>query len=508
MLTSDSTAPVSGTELFIGLVAAVGTNQDLIVEEISKALKVLQFESQEIRLIHLLRSTQKTEWQKITDSPIEKRYHDNMDAGNAMREMTGRGDALSLLGITEVLNIRNNPSLKDKNIAYIFRSLKHPDEVKTFRKIYGPSFILISAYAPREIRHENLARKIADSHGYLDPNPYYTESSNLIFRDECEMDKKLGQNLRDTFPMADVFIDVGSHGFLTSSIKRFVELLFGNTFHTPTRDEYGMFHAQAAALRSSSLGRQVGAAISNESGDIIAVGTNEVPKPGGGLYWAEDTPDHRDHTLGEDPSDKMKMNVFVELVKRLKESHWLADELAKKDPQELALEALAPGSTFSLKNTQLMNIIEFGRAVHAEMAALLDAACRGVSVKNCTLYTTTFPCHDCAKHIVAAGIKRVLYIEPYPKSLAVGLYPDSISVDKPEDNTSRVKFEPFVGLAPRRYMELFEMLDRKKGGKVIEWGGLSPQPRLPSDPNSYTLNEVRGCETIRGKMIECDLISA
>ncbi|MDN3612645.1 hypothetical protein QWZ16_23945 [Vibrio ostreicida] len=26
-----------------------------------------------------------------------------------------------------------------------------------------------------------------------------------------------------------------------------------------------------------------------------------------------------------------------------------------------------------------------------------------------------FPCHNCAKHIVASGIKRVVYVEPYPK---------------------------------------------------------------------------------------------
>jgi deoxycytidylate deaminase len=76
-----------------------------------------------------------------------------------------------------------------------------------------------------------------------------------------------------------------------------------------------------------------------------------------------------------------------------------------------------------------MNVIEFGRAVHAEMAALMDSARRGVPVKNATLYCTTFPCHLCARHIVAAGIRRVVYIEPYPKSLAAQLYPDSIAVE-------------------------------------------------------------------------------
>src|SRR5205823_8721516 len=67
--------------------------------------------------------------------------------------------------------------------------------------------------------------------------------------------------------------------------------------------------------------------------------------------------------------------------------------------------------TCALPISQIRNLIEFGRAVHAEMAALIDAARRGVSVAGCTMYVTTFPCHLCARHIVAAGIKRLVYIE-------------------------------------------------------------------------------------------------
>lgn len=74
-----------------------------------------------------------------------------------------------------------------------------------------------------------------------------------------------------------------------------------------------------------------------------------------------------------------------------------------------------------------MNVIEFGRDAHAEMEAIL-AARAGISVKGRDLYSTTFPCHNCAKLIISAGINRVVYIEPYPKSLAIELHGDSISV--------------------------------------------------------------------------------
>lgn len=58
--------------------------------------------------------------------------------------------------------------------------------------------------------------------------------------------------------------------------------------------------------------------------------------------------------------------------------------------------------------------------MHAEMFAITDAARRGLSVRDATLYCTTFPCHMCARHIIASGIRKVVYIEPYPKSMAKG----------------------------------------------------------------------------------------
>jgi deoxycytidylate deaminase len=84
----------------------------------------------------------------------------------------------------------------------------------------------------------------------------------------------------------------------------------------------------------------------------------------------------------------------------------------------------------SIRDSQLMDALEYGRAVHAEMSALCDAARCGCSVKGAILYCTTFPCHMCAKHIVAAGIAKVVFLEPYPKSLAFDLHADSIQVKR------------------------------------------------------------------------------
>jgi len=251
------------------------------------------------------------------------------------------------------------------------------------------------------------------------------------------------------------------------SVERLVETVFGYPFHTPTRDEYGMFLAWAAALRSADLSRQVGAAIATDDGDIVAVGTNEVPRAGGGLYWAEDPSDRRDFRWGKDSSTRMKESMLKELLSCLRESGHLAAGLEGENPDELY-------ETYrrELKDTQVMQVGEFGRSVHAEMAAIADAARRGVALRGTALYTTTFPCHNCAKHIVAAGIERVVYIEPYPKSRARELHSDSISIDgSPTDAGHPVLFEAFVGVAPRRYIDWFTMPEQRQdeAGKPVAW---------------------------------------
>jgi tRNA(Arg) A34 adenosine deaminase TadA len=112
-----------------------------------------------------------------------------------------------------------------------------------------------------------------------------------------------------------------------------------------------------------------------------------------------------------------------------------------------------------------MDALEYGRIVHAEMSALTDAARCGHSVKGAVLYCTTFPCHMCAKHIVSAGVSKVVFLEPYPKSLAFDLHADSIQVESGDrghyHEFPAVHFEHFYGVSPRRYREIFERGKRK-----------------------------------------------
>lgn len=65
------------------------------------------------------------------------------------------------------------------------------------------------------------------------------------------------------------------------------------------------------------------------------------------------------------------------------------------------------------------------RALHAEQNALLQAAFIGVSCADSDLYVTCQPCSMCAKMIVNAGVKRVIYEGDYPDEFAQEIFKES-----------------------------------------------------------------------------------
>ncbi|MEG1536190.1 MAG: cytidine/deoxycytidylate deaminase family protein [Clostridia bacterium] len=69
-------------------------------------------------------------------------------------------------------------------------------------------------------------------------------------------------------------------------------------------------------------------------------------------------------------------------------------------------------------------------AVHAEQNAIIQAAKLGISVDGGTLYCTHQPCVICAKMIINAGIKRVVYKFGYPDEFSRELFKEAnVSVE-------------------------------------------------------------------------------
>ena len=68
---------------------------------------------------------------------------------------------------------------------------------------------------------------------------------------------------------------------------------------------------------------------------------------------------------------------------------------------------------------------ELCRALHAEQNAIIQAAKIGVSTEGATIYITTQPCVICAKMIINAGIKKVVYKASYPDEMAMNMLKES-----------------------------------------------------------------------------------
>lgn len=477
--------PIESPELVIGLIGPAGSDLGLVTEILKKELAKVDYDVEEIRLSKSIESFLGKNYDSLSEYD---RIDKLMDDGTNIRELSGRGDAVALLSIAEIRSLRKKreDDQKKSKVAYILRSLKNPHEIETLKNIYGNGYFTISAYSPREARVDALAERITKSH-HKGSESSRSEAEKLIEKDESEKGKRLGQNVKDAFPLADLFVDCRSKDILRKNIKRFVELLFAHPYHTPTKDEYGIFHAKSAALRSADLGRQVGAVIATKESDIIAVGCNDVPKAMGGLYWPDDETDERDFQIGKDSMYEQREQILYEIIENFRNAGIVDTALDSESTQKLVTSLIMGNRKKVLKGAQVMNLLEFGRSVHAEMAALMDAARRGVSVKGATLYCTTFPCHLCARHIIAAGIERVVYIEPYPKSRAKQLHKDAITVDAKDKVSKKINFESFTGIAPRKFMQMFEMNGERKDetGKIIDWAKSKKQPKVIRFINTY-----------------------
>lgn len=366
-------------------------------------------------------------------------------------------------------HISNDAKENAPPTVYIIDSLKHPTEVELLRGIYREAFCLIGVVCEESTRKRRLLEGKCKTSSPVDVEKF-------MLRDEDE-NLDHGQKVAETFHLADFFVDntpprltedkqENPDWIVNEKLGRLIDILAGKKIIRPEAAETGMFYAKGAQLKSACLSRQVGASLMDSRGTVIATGTNEVPMAGGGLYGAgigslgtdiDDEPDHRCFKTNKYCSNtKTQQEIVSEIIESIPElkSAKNQDEVAKK-----------------LKSSPLGRLLEFSRAVHAEMDAILTAAREGNSTVGTKMFVTTYPCHYCARHIVSAGIEEVQYIEPYPKSRAIELHKDAIQIiaDKwisPSINrSSKVLFRPFTGVAPRLYRRAF-MKDRKLKNKI------------------------------------------
>jgi cytidine deaminase len=465
---------INTSEIIIGLVSAVGTESKLVTEPLKDRLKGFGYTTEEIRVSQILPPYE-------ADGSEYDRIRHYMQAGDVLREKSGN-NAILAAGAAKLISEKRSSKGASVKKAYIVNSLKHPDEVTFLRKVYGDGFYLFGIHADVKRRHHFLTE---------DKGCTPTDADLLIKIDEDESIDH-GQKTRDTFHLSDFFLNLGrNNDQVKNTIQRFLELIFSHPYQNPTFDEFSMFMAFNSSVRSSDLSRQVGSVIAKDR-QIIATGANDVPRSGGGLYWAEVDPDTgkvkdqhdgKDYTREEDSNKRTQIEIIEEIA-----ASALEEGLVQNDKTDKLKEVL--------RNSKISDLTEFGRVVHAEMEALLSCGRAGIPTAGAILYCTTFPCHNCAKHIIAGGIKRVVYVEPYPKSRALDFHSESIHLKtQPEEKVdpNLVTFEPFIGVGPRRFLDLFSMnlgsgskLKRKsKQGNTLEWSKENAVIRTPLLPHSY-----------------------
>jgi deoxycytidylate deaminase len=367
--------------------------------------------------------------------------------------------------------------LKPARRAFVIDSLKHVSELKLLRDIYGETLCVIGVFAPDKVRLDRLINLGANK----------DDVQNVLDRDRDEL-ATFGQKTEKVFIQADFFVcNDRKLEELHKNIDRFLDIIFSCSLHTPTMAEAAMYYADSTASNSACLSRQVGAAIVSKTGELIAVGRNDVPRAFGGLYREEDQSSwdrdkarqvDRDHRCfnWNNPAGKSVCHNDFRKNKIVGNAHTKLDKALAKIAAipQLVKSKLPKGFSQELEqvNTLLNDVkasvaadvhklTEFSRSIHAEMEAILAVAREGKhSLVGATLYTNTYPCHNCARHIVAAGIEKVFYIEPYKKSLALELHGDAITEDV--DDHSRVIFRQFEGVAPKKYRKFFHPKAERK----------------------------------------------
>ena len=133
---------------------------------------------------------------------------------------------------------------------------------------------------------------------------------------------------------------------------------------------------------------QVGACIVSKDNKIVGIGYNGFP-----LRVSDDDPDMtwgKGQHGGGEPIDPVNMKYpYGELYGN---SYIISTSYRKL----IILYSV----------TGMLSMITI--VVHAEVNAIMHKTC--IDLRGCTLYTTLFPCNECAKVIVQCGIERIFYL--------------------------------------------------------------------------------------------------
>lgn len=476
--TFEATASLT-PELVVALCGPIGSPLHETAAQIKNALNEFGYRTVPIRLSELIRINSEFVGIPVDTTTRYSEIASLIKMGDELRRRLGN-DVLAKMAIAKIgadriksygefsdhANEREKVShkqIRSHRICHVIDSIKNVDELKLLRLIYGEALFAIGVFSPVEIRKKNLGRP-----GQLSPD----DINKLIDTDSGE-EFSHGQSVRDTFPQCDFFLRVDETingptehkavAQLVEKLRRFFNLIFRTAVISPSQEENAMYAAASAARNSACMSRQVGAAVTSNVGELLATGWNDVPSSGGGLYGKPPLFQISTDTRGDERcyaltgakchNDVEKRTIAIKIIEAL-----VNESVLPHEKQDSAVQTI-------MKDSRVKDLIEFSRAVHAEMHAILTASrLAGDRILGGKVFVTTYPCHSCARHLVAAGISEIYYIEPYRKSLATRLHEDALTE---AIDGKGVKLMQFDGVAPRRFIDLFDSGARKSRTGVL-----------------------------------------
>jgi deoxycytidylate deaminase len=238
--------------------------------------------------------------------------------------------------------------------------------------------------------------------------------------DERDRDQEFmyGQQIQLCVDQADVLVTNDAEVTLASlrrKLAEYAELVTGENPRYAEPKEILMNLAYSSSHGTKCLKRQVGAILvtapPGEMGEIVGQGFNENPI---GTRPCVEEPqygaDEDQGKLGRCFRDIVRHESYVKFARSKRRcpacGKVLTAKISKVPPWRCAKcnaqleEFFWPERAMSLCT-----------AVHAEVAAIMAARGRA---RGATLYSTTFPCFQCAEKLTHAGVKFVVYTEPYP----------------------------------------------------------------------------------------------
>lgn len=284
-------------------------------------------------------------------------------------------------------------------------AIRNPFEAIYFQQRYS-SFYLVSINTPNEIRLDHLRKE------------HRLSDQQISDLDDKEYPEKLtgkeiyiSQNIQKCIEMADIHINNPVRDTYNNELRAqlvwYIALILHPGIITPTSMERCMQLAYTAKLNSGCISRQVGAVVTDSNYSVKAVGWNNAPE-------------------GQTPCILRSVSELLYeagqvIYSKYEREDMMFQKVAKNTFDHVITAESLQGRNFSYCFKDVQNKVEgeknqvHTRSLHAEENAFLQLAkYGGIGIQSGILFSTASPCELCSKKAYQLGMKKIVFIDPYP----------------------------------------------------------------------------------------------